>query len=331
MPPRRPARDPAAPRLAAADPAPAPDVLGEDIQRFLTHLRDERRASPHTVAAYGRDLEQLRGSVQRRLGRGVSTAELGLSELRGWLGERSREVGAATLARKVAATRAFFRWVVRARSLPRDPAALLATPKVRRKLPRHLDADAAAELMTAPLRAPARDPFTRARDACWLELLYGSGLRVSELTALDLDDVSLARDELRVLGKGRKERVVPFGAPARAALEAWLVAREGLPRRAAGDERALFLTAAGRRLGVRRVQSLVRRYGVLGAGRGDVHPHALRHSCATHLLEGGADLRVIQELLGHATLATTQRYTHVSLERLLAVYDRAHPLARGRG
>jgi integrase/recombinase XerC len=182
--------------------------------------------------------------------------------------------------------------------------------------------------MSIPLDA-AVTQAERVRDAALLEVLYGSGLRVSELVGLDLDHVALERDELRVLGKGKKERLVPLGTKAREAILAYLGSRPELrnERTGAQDPRALFLGRRGTRLGVRRVQTLVQRYGALGAGRSDLHPHALRHSCATHLLEGGADLRAIQELLGHSSLATTQRYTHVSLDQLMRVYDRAHPLA----
>ena len=167
------------------------------------------------------------------------------------------------------------------------------------------------------------------RDAALLEVLYGCGLRVSELVGMDIDHVAFEEEELRVLGKGNKERLVPLGSKARDAILVYLKERPTLrnERTGAQDTRALFLGRRGTRLGVRRVQTLVQRYGGLGAGRSDLHPHALRHSCATHLLEGGADLRAIQELLGHSSLATTQRYTHVSLDQLLSVYDRAHPLA----
>ena len=166
-----------------------------------------------------------------------------------------------------------------------------------------------------------------------LELLYGSGLRVSELASLDLGQISISEAEVRVLGKGRKERMVPLGSKSLEALAAYLPRRAELahPKSGRYDEQALLLGQLGKRLTVRWLQALVQRYGALGAGRSDLHPHALRHSCATHLLEGGADLRAIQEMLGHSSLSTTQRYTHVSLDQLLAVYDRAHPMARAPG
>jgi integrase/recombinase XerC len=211
-----------------------------------------------------------------------------------------------------------------------NPAALLASPKLTRALPIVLRPESAAEVIETA--DAARGGAESLRDRLMLELLYGSGLRVSELFGLDLDAVSARDAEVRVVGKGRKERVVPLSGKTLEALDAYLPRRSELrhPKTGFIDERALLVTRAGRRLSVRRIQRLVQRYGSLGAGRPDLHPHALRHSCATHLLEGGADLRVIQELLGHASLATTQRYTHVSLDQLLSVYDKAHPLARAK-
>jgi integrase/recombinase XerC len=186
--------------------------------------------------------------------------------------------------------------------------------------------------MEVPPLSPLGTDVEKLRDRAFLELLYGSGLRVSELAALNLEAVNLRACEVRVLGKGSKERIVPISGKALEALEAYLARRSELRHGRSGfqDAQALLLTRRGLRLGVRRIQTLVQRYGALGAGRPDLHPHALRHSCATHLLEGGADLRVIQELLGHSSLSTTQRYTHVSLDQLLTVYDKAHPLARAK-
>jgi integrase/recombinase XerC len=251
--------------------------------------------------------------------------------LRSWLGELARRVSTASLARKLSSVRAFFAWLEREGLVRDNPAELLKSPKLRRKLPKFLSADHAAEVVEAPLASASSEP-ERLRDAAMLEMLYGSGLRVSELVGLDLDHLALDRDEVRVLGKGKKERLVPIGSKAHAALSTYLERRNELrhPRTGRQDPKSVFLGRHGTRLGVRRVQTLVRRYGALGAGRGDLHPHALRHSCATHLLEGGADLRAIQELLGHTSLATTQRYTHVSLDQLVAVYDRAHPMAKKR-
>jgi integrase/recombinase XerC len=197
-------------------------------------------------------------------------------------------------------------------------------------LPRFLSAEAAAEVVITPLGQSTLTGVHRLRDAAALELLYGCGVRVSELVALDLADISLEGAELRVLGKGGKERIVPLGSKAADALGGYLAERGRLrhPKTGHLDENALLLGRGGRRLTTRWIQKLVKRYGALGAGRPDLHPHALRHSCATHMLEGGADLRAIQEMLGHASLSTTQRYTHLSLDQLLSVYDRAHPLSK---
>jgi integrase/recombinase XerC len=308
------------------------DPLARAIDRFAEHLARERHASPHTVAAYRRDLSELAAHARQTLeSERVRVEDVDRMLLRGWLGVLSRRIGPSSIARKLAAVRAFFRWLEREGELRENPTSLLGSPKPRRKLPAFLSVDAAAEVMKTPERAAKSQP-ERVRDTLLLELLYGSGLRVSELSALDLDDVSLEKAEIRVLGKGRKERIVPLGSQAALALEAYLPERASFKHEKTGeqDPRALLLGRHGRRLGVRRVQTLVHRYGALGAGRADLHPHALRHTCATHMLEGGADLRAIQEMLGHQSLSTTQRYTHVSLDQLLGVYDRAHPLAKKR-
>jgi integrase/recombinase XerC len=312
-------------------PPPADDELEKLGARFTAHLATERRASPHTVLAYGRDLSGLFEYVRARSSP-ARIQDIDKLTLRAWLAEVSRTVSPTTLSRKLASVRAFFGWLERETLVARNPASQLSSPKLRRKLPRFLGAQAAGEVMEAP-DGTAIGPIERARDSALLEVLYGSGLRVSELVGLDLEHVELRDASLRVLGKGKKERIVPIGSKASVALERYLSGRLELrhPRTGAQDERALFLGRTGARLGVRRVQTLVRRYGGIGAGRGDLHPHALRHSCATHLLEGGADLRAIQELLGHSSLSTTQRYTHVSLDQLMAVYDKAHPLARRPG
>jgi integrase/recombinase XerC len=299
------------------------------VEEFVRYLATERRAARRTVTAYAEDLAQLVAFVRERAPAALSdVSALDVYLLRGWLGVLARKHAPSSLARKVAAARSWMRWLRRRRILDRCPADELGTPKVRRGLPTLLSVDAAKEIV----EAARNDTPVGARDRAILELLYGSGLRVSELCALDLDAVDLAEGSARVHGKGGKERVVPLGGPCIAALRIWLARRPQLvhPVRGTQDSRALFVTVRGARLYVRAVQWLVRRYGASGAGRADLHPHALRHTCATHMLDGGADLRAIQELLGHASLSTTQRYAHVSMEHLLRVYDSAHPLAHAR-
>jgi integrase/recombinase XerC len=308
---------------------------------FLGYLAGERRASPHTVAAYARDLEQLHEFVETKLERAPELGDLSKLLLRSWLGQLSRRVKPVSLARKLSAVRALCLYLEKQGILTLNPTATLATPRAKKTLPKFLGVDAAREVVEAPTRgqhgaatdvpgADPRDVAIALRDRLLLELLYGSGLRVSELVSLDLNSGDREWESLRVLGKGKKERIVPVGGPTRAALREYLALRAALadPKTGALDARALLITRRGQRLAVRRVQEIVRTYGGLGAGRADLHPHALRHTCATHLLEGGADLRSIQQLLGHSSLSTTQRYTHLSLEQLIQVYDRSHPLAK---
>lgn len=301
----------------------------EAAEAFTTYLATQRRASPNTVAAYGRDLGSLLAFAEEKAPRALARpGAIDVYVLRGWLGQLARTCAASSVARKVAAVRTWMRWLQRQGTIEKNAAEELATPKVRRPLPTFLSVDAAAEVVESPGDATA----ARARDHALLELLYGSGLRVSEATSLSIADVDLPGRTARVVGKGNKERVVPLGAKCVEALARWLEARPALrhPRTGAIDPRAVFVSTRGRRLGVRAVQDIVRKHGMLGAGRADLHPHALRHTCATHLLDGGADLRSIQEILGHSSLSTTQRYTHVSMDHLLKVYDAAHPLATKR-
>jgi integrase/recombinase XerC len=307
--------------------------LGTVVDRFAEYLAFERRCSPHTVQAYRRDLGGLTEFLREQLSREPLLGDVTRLSLRAWLGTLARNLAATSIARKLSSVRALYVFLGRSGEARENPAALIQSPKLSRGLPLVLRAEAAAEVVEAPTAADgdsqAAEPL---RDRVLLELLYGSGLRVSELAALDLNDLNIRACEVRVLGKGRKERIVPLSGKAQAALERYLPQRRQLTHHRTGhlDDKALLVTRRGRRLGVRRIQALVQRYGALGAGRPDLHPHALRHSCATHLLEGGADLRVIQELLGHSSLSTTQRYTHVSLDQLLTVYDKAHPLARAK-
>jgi integrase/recombinase XerC len=301
------------------------------IERFTEHLAFERRSSAHTVSAYRRDLTGLVSFLREKLEREPRLSDVTRLSLRGWLGRLAEALSPASIARKLSSVRALYVFLGRSGEVRENPAALIQSPKLSRGLPLVLRPEAAAEVIEVILPPDGGDA-EQLRDRVILELLYGSGLRVSELAALDLEAVNVRACEVRVLGKGRKERIVPMSGKALEALERYLPRRAELahPRTGFIDDQALLLTRRGQRLGVRRVQALVQRYGALGAGRSDLHPHALRHSFATHLLEGGADLRVIQELLGHSTLATTQRYTHVSLDQLLSVYDKAHPLARAK-
>ena len=302
----------------------------------MTHLEAEKHASPNTVEAYGRDLDALLAFVTaraaERTGR-ASSPRLDLYVLRAWLGDLARTCKPSSIARKIASVRAFGRWMKQKGHSDVNPAAELASPKVRRELPTFLSAEDAALVIESPTPditgAKRAEEAVALRDRAFLELLYAAGLRVSEASGLDLGNMSLSERTVRVMGKGRKERIVPIGSKAEDALRAWLAVREELthPKTRFIDPRAVFVSTRGRRLGPRAAQLIVRRYGLAGAGRADLHPHALRHTCATHLLDGGADLRAIQEMLGHSSLSTTQRYTHVSVAHLLSVYDAAHPLA----
>lgn len=288
---------------------------------FLTHLQAERGLSPHTVRAYQADVSSLLEHLCRL---GIDSPHgLDLAGLRSWLARIRSQGGApASLARRAAAARTFTAWASRRGLLDGDPGLQLATPRSRRRLPAVLRADQAEALVTADVS----DGPVALRDRAVAELLYASGLRVGELCGLDVDDLDRSRRVVRVLGKGAKERSVPVGVPAMRAIDDWL--RRGRPLLATAVSRgALFLGARGGRIGPRTVRRMVHRRAEAG-GAPDIGPHGLRHSAATHLLEGGADLRSVQELLGHATLATTQIYTHVSVERLRDVYERAHPRAR---
>jgi len=312
------------------DPAPVQDPLGAQIDAFLRYLEFERRSSGHTVAAYRRDLESLVGFLRERSQGRASVDDIDKLTLRTWMAGESKRLKSVSLARRLAAVRSFMTFLERRGNLSTNPARQIKVPRLRRPLPMFLSPAAADVLMQAP-HAATRAPTPRSlRDTLALELLYGAGLRVSELALLNLGDVSLARREIRVLGKGKKERSVPLGSAAARACERYLERRGELahPKSQYLDPQALLLSSRGKRLSVRWIQRFTARYGLTAVGRPDLHPHALRHSCATHMLEGGADLRLIQEFLGHQSLSTTERYTHLSLDKLLGVYDRSHPLAQ---
>jgi integrase/recombinase XerC len=292
---------------------------------FEVHLRDGLGRSPHTVRAYTGDVERLLRFARRQ--GATDVADLDLADLRGWLAvEASGGRARSTLARRAAAARVFTAWAHKRGHLDRDPGDRLATPVSHRTLPGVLKQGEASTLLDVAATAADDGDPVHLRDLLVLELLYATGMRVGELVGLDVDDVDQHRRTVRVLGKGRKERTVPYGAPAQAALSAWL--GEGRPRLAtAASGPALLLGARGGRLDPRTARELVHRMLRHVPGAPDLGPHGLRHSAATHLLEGGADLRSVQEMLGHATLATTQIYTHVSVERLRSTYEQAHPRA----
>ena len=296
------------------------------LEEYAEHLALERGRSEHTRRAYLTDLRSLFGFIDERAP-GAGLAALSLPLLRSWLAAQAA-AGAArtTLARRTSAVKTFTAWATRRGVLSADPATRLQVPKARRTLPSVLRQDQAlAAMAAAGLGAEQRDPLAL-RDRLIVELLYATGIRVSELCGLDIDDVDAGRRLLRVLGKGNKQRTVPFGRPALASFTDWLA--DGRPHLVIPDSGpALLLGPRGRRLDPRQARTVV--HQTVGAvdGAPDIGPHGLRHSAATHLLEGGADLRVVQELLGHSTLATTQLYTHVTVARLRAVHDQAHPRA----
>lgn len=312
--------------MRAALPPPSGDV----VDAYERHLRSERGLSPHTVRAYVGDAVSLLGYVHGLdvLGTGAAAQthhELDLAGLRAWLaGQRSVGTGRTTLARRSAAARTFTAWAHRRGHIASDPGARLVAPRPQRKLPSVLRQDQADDLMrAAESGATERNPVAM-RDLVVVELLYATGIRVSELCGLDVDDVDTDRRVLRVIGKGDKERTVPFGSPAQRAVLDWLA--EGRPE-LVNDKSppALLLGVRGARLQPGGVRKIVHEALSAVPGAPDMGPHGLRHTAATHLLEGGADLRSVQELLGHATLATTQLYTHVTVERLRSVHDQAHP------
>lgn len=305
------------------------DVLPEAFARLLgeyeRHLVSERDLAPHTVRAYLGDVAGLLEHLHRLGHTDVSTADL--RSLRSWLAKQHTLGGArSSVARRATAARVFTAWLARTGRVPSDPGASLASPKKGTTLPPVLRADEASDLIRAAAEAADDGSPLGVRDVAMLELLYATGIRVGELVALDVDDLDRERRVVRVLGKGRKERTVPYGQPAAAALDRWLAHGRAVLR-AEGAGPALFVGARGRRIDQRMVRELVHRRIAEVPGAPDIGPHGLRHTAATHLLEGGADLRSVQELLGHASLATTQLYTHVSTDRLRSAYRQAHPRA----
>jgi integrase/recombinase XerC len=291
-------------------------------ERYLDHLTFERGLSEHTVRAYAGDVTSLFDHATRM--RCATVSDLTIAVLRSWLARLHAMGGSrATLARRASSARVFTAWAARDGLIELDPGVLLASPKAHRPLPGVLRIDEAAAVMDA---AGLDASPLGLRNLAVVELLYATGARVSELCGLDVDDLDERRRTLRLLGKGAKERTVPLGDPAAEAVDAWLA--RGRPRYVTVDSgAALLLGARGRRIDPRTARQVVHERLAAVPGTTDLGPHGLRHTAATHLLEGGADLRTVQEMLGHATLATTQIYTHVSIERLRATYERAHPRA----
>ncbi len=306
--------------------------MDDAIAAFRQFLTAEKRASEHTVRAYLHDLDDLRAHATQVLGRPPRIDELDVILCRSYLASLHGKNDAVTIGRKLSSLRAFFRLAVRRRLCKSSPVAALRGPKRAKRLPRFLGKEDTARLLDGGRAGePGADPCTAAMETALFEIIYGAGLRVSEACRLDVGDLQL--DGARALvhvrqGKGRKDRIVPLGQKARTAYDDYLMLRQARVT-AATQGHALFLTTRGRRLGPREVRRMLARRE-LRSGAPQVSPHALRHSFATHLLGEGADLRAIQEMLGHASLRTTQRYAHVDVDHLMAVYDKAHPRARSR-
>lgn len=306
--------------------------MNELIQRFLEHLREERNLSPHTLRAYRGDLHRFRAFLAEELeqagGQEPSPAAVDATLVRAFLVSLTRQgVGRRSQGRALSAVRSLLRFAVRDGALGANPAAAVRTPRAPQRLPRHLRPVEVEQVLTAGADG---GPLGR-RDRAILELLYATGLRVGELVSLDWGALDLSSRVLRVLGKGGRERMVPFGLPAAGVLKSWLEVWEEVraDKGSDDDEEPVFLNARGGRLSARSVRRILDRCVQQAAVAGGVHPHTLRHSFATHLLEAGADLRTIQELLGHRSLSTTQKYTHLDIDRLLAVYRQSHPRAKG--
>jgi integrase/recombinase XerC len=302
------------------------------INQFLEHLRYERNVSQHTLRNYASDLEQFLNYLAPADAAGKRKDVLPVDQIdhltiREWLATlHTAQKKKSSVARKLAALRTFFQFLVREGLLELNPAKLVATPRLEKKLPKHLSIDEAIKF----IETPDVETDLGKRDRAMLELMYATGVRVSELTTLNLSDIDHQNRLIRVTGKRRKQRILPFGEPAADALKNYLAVRDGFLMSAPVSERdleAVFLNYQGTRITTRSVGRMVEKYIRICAGMHDISPHALRHSFATHLLDSGADLRDIQELLGHARLSTTQIYTHVSMEKLIEVYDKAHPKA----
>jgi integrase/recombinase XerC len=297
------------------------ETLSRQIAAFCGYLETERNVSPHTLAAYRRDLEQLESFVIREKGESAAAGDVDHLLLRRYLALLGKSAKKSSIGRKLAAIRSFFKYLLRSGVVAKNPAELIATPKKENRLPFHLDIDQ----VTTLVEAPTDDQKHALRDRAILELLYSCGLRVSELTGLDIGELDLSGGMVRVMGKGGKERIVPVGSRAVTAVREYLVSRHELTGRG-----PLFLNTRGQRINRRSVARIVDAHVLRIAAFKRISPHILRHTFATHMLEGGADLRAIQELLGHASLSTTQKYTHVGIDRLMEVYDKSHPKAHAK-
>lgn len=299
--------------------------MSEDVlDRFVRYIKVERGRSAHTVRAYRRDVSSLLTYLDRE---GHQLGQLDRTTLRGWLAQRaSTGVSNSTLARQTSAVRTFTAWAFKSGILSHDPGRLLAMPKRDKYLPTVLRQDQAEQVLDAAIEvADDGDPLGL-RDVAALELLYSTGIRVSELSGIDIDDIDLESHTVRVVGKGNKERIVPFGIPAAKAVEQWII--RGRPRLVTSSSGpALLLGQKGGRWGQRQIRQMVKEMTHRSGVQIPLYPHVWRHTAATHMLEGGADLRIVQEFLGHASLETTQVYTSVSADRLRVIFQRAHPRA----
>lgn len=292
--------------------------MNKELSQFLTSLKHEKNASPHTIASYKRDLLQLANYLEERK---VKLREIDNVVLRGFLAKlQEKKNKKSTVARKLAAIRSFLQFCMKKKWLEDNPAKVVATPKQEIHVPSFLSEDEMAKF----LDLPQSDQPLDLRDKAVLELLYATGMRVSELVGINLDDVNFSERLIRVRGKGKKERLIPFGKKAEDSMAFYIRARPQI-NKGNIEEKVLFLNYRGERLSSRSVERIVDRYIRLTAIRRKISPHSLRHSFASHLLSRGADLRVIQELLGHESLATTQKYTHLDLRQLLEVYRKSHP------
>jgi len=294
--------------------------MKQAIEQFCRYLSTERNVSPHTLGAYRSDLEQFLAFIDREQRPGADVNSVTHLLIRRYMAQLHKDHQKSSIGRKLAAIRAFFRYLLREGLAAKNPAELVSTPKMEKKVPFHLNIDEITALVEAPQSADSLS----LRDRAILETLYSCGIRVSELTGLNVGEVDMDERLVRVLGKGNKERIVPVGDYASNALAAYLASRHN-----PSMDAPLILNARGGRLTSRSVARIIDKYIIKIAAMKKISPHTLRHTFATHMLEGGADLRAIQELLGHSSLSTTQKYTHVSIDRLMEVYDKAHPKARG--